>query len=470
MKSLGILLTTLTLINAPVKFDNHVDPIYQELLQDETFDPHEFLFNKDIDEHKEYNGLLLHEHESNDLIFYVYNVTGFDILKPNECRISLAYNGDEFNHYKLDYLGNTQDKKFYKFKINDFLVNKGDSSREYKISEFEVRQERVYLYGSALAVKESTIYHSSSINQSYLFDSNGYTCKSLTTITLDVKSDYYRVPGSTTALPFAGVAQNDIFYIYFLMPKQYGDLIKIDMEWYENFNHYKTKDDFSFEEPFYYDDCYSNKYFRKVIDSEDNTIIDENKSFFWNPSNWFVGGSKGVNLKNLQRFSFLDIDKIKDEENEYCLSKTTIDYLISWLKNPITLSDNDPYIIRYSVKEFYKKQYQHQGNLGQIWFDYEYKLYSMTDIDVITCTFLKNGKTYTLPVVSNTNNQYVGTDIVPNNDWKWVLALISFLLVLLILIPVLPYLIQLIAWIITLPFKLIKWIINLFKKDNKKKK
>ncbi len=469
MKSLGILLTCLSLINAPIKFTTSLDPIYNELMQDNSFASHEFLFNKDIPLHKEYSGLLLYEHPKNDLIFYIFNATGFDILNPNECRISLAYNSDEFNHYKLDYLGNTQDKKFYKFKIEDFVINPLDDKREYKIAEFEVKQERIYENDKAIAVKESNIYHSSSINQSYLFDSNGYTCKSLTTIILDVKSDYYRVPGSTTAFPFEGVAHNDIFYIYFLMPSQYGDLIKIDIERYENFEHTLTINDFDLN-PTIYDDSYKNKYFREIITNEDKTILDENKNFFWNPSNWFVGGSKGVNLKNLQRFNLSDIAKLNSDSNDYCLSKDSSTQLINWLSNPSTLVKNDPYVIRYSVKEFYKNQTQKYGSLGQIYWETEYKKYSMTDIDVITCTFQKDGKEYTLPVVSNTNNQYVGNDVKPRDELKWILILISIILVLLLLIPILPYVLQLIVWVITFPFKLIKWIINLFKKDNKKKK
>lgn len=469
MKKICLLMSCFSLINAPVKLTTYLDPIYKELIQDSSFAPHEFLFNKDVALHQEYSALLLYEHPENDLIFYVFNVTGFDILNPDDCRISLAYNSDNYKHHSLSYLGNTQDKKFYKFKINDFVINPLDDKREYKIAEFEVKQERIYENGKAIAVRETDIYHASSISQIYSYTNEGYECNSLTTLTLDVKSSYYRVPGSTTSTPFEGVAQNDIFYIYFLMPKQYGELIKIDMEWYENFNHTLTDSEFDLT-PTIFEDSYKDKYFREIITNGDKTVLDENKNFFWNPSNWFVGGSKGVNLKNLQRFTSLDLDKINNKANDFCLSDESITQIQKWLVNPLTILENDPYVIRYSVKEFYKKQTQRVGSLGQIWWETELKVYSMTDIDVITCTFLKNGKEYTLPVVSNTNNQYVGTDIVPNNDLKWVLALISVLLVLLILIPILPYVIQLLVRIILLPFKLIKWIINLFKKENKKKK
>lgn len=468
MKSLGILLTCLSLINAPIKFATSLDPIYKELMQDSSFASHEFLFNKDIALHQEYSSLLLYEHPENDLIFYVFNVTGFDILNPNDCRISLAYNSDNYNHHSLSFLGNTQDKKFYKFKIDDFVINPLDDKREYKIAEFEVKQERIYENGKAIAVKETDIYHASSISQIYSYTNEGYECNSLTTLTLDVKSSYYRVPGSTTSTPFEGVAQNDIFYIYFLMPKQYGDLIKIDMEWYENFSHYynETLPNGTIGKDIFYDDCYDNNYQRKIIDNNDKTILDENNNFFWNPSNWFVGGSKGVNLKNLQRLSSLDLAKVKDKENEFCLSSNTIEDLEKWFKDVNNLMSYDPYIIRYSVKEFYKFQ-----KAGQLYTTItEYKKYFMTDIDVITCTFIKDNKEYSLPVVSNTMNQDVGTDIVPNTDIPFWVIIIGLILLLIILIPILPYLIQLIAWIVTLPFKLIKWIINLFKKDNKKKK
>lgn len=468
MHILPLVLTTISLLNYPITKASSNDFIYNELNQDSSFNANEFKINKNISNHNEFKGVLLHEHPESDLIFYVFNVTGFQLLDPSDCRISLAFNSDDYNHYSLDYLGNTNDYKFYKFKINDLKVDSSISSREYKIGEFETKQERVYVDSNAVGLKPTDIYISSSISQNYKYSGESYECYSLTTLTLDVHSSYYRVPGSTTAIPFDGVANNDIFYIYFLMPKQYGELIKIDMEWYENFSHYYTES--GSLDSHDYSDSYQNKYFREIVSNEDKTIIDENKNFFWNPYNWFEGGSKGVNLKNLQRLGVADLGKINSNDNDFCLSDETKKDLNDWLKNPANLINNDPYVIRYSIKEFYKKQSTHQGALGYIYTTTEYKLYSMKDIDLITCTFLKDGIEYTLSVVSNTNNQSVGSETVPNKDWQKALAIIGIVLVLILLIPILPYIIQLIVWIIKLPFKCIKWIISLFKKDNKKKK
>ena len=514
MKSLGILLTCFSLINVPIKFDTSLDPIYKELMQDNSFASHEFLFNKDVALHREYSALLLYEHPENDLIFYVFNVTGFDILNPDDCRISLAYNSDNYKHHSLSYLGNTQDKKFYKFKINDFVINPLDDKREYKIAEFEVKQERIYENGKAIAVRETKNYLSSSISQSYTYTKDGYTCNNLTTITLDVNVGYKRTFG-TTSSELSWLYWTDINYLYFNTPKNLGDLVGIKLDFYKTttIKKYDTR-----IEPYYgvsgladsmtlndghtvkngqlfkrcylesteYKDNNNDKYdCIEYTDKDKQSIIGSSgfDSFISNLLNFsWVWGHEDI--KDLKIIEKIDYDKLISNSIDYYLNDKDREYLIN---NPLDNLAEETWLIRFDFSKYGLKGRDNDivaekggwdgsytfANTGTNNISYSVEKSSYRDVDVITLTYAKDGKEYTLPVVSNTNDLVHGNEtpspLLPNR-LRHLLITIGLMLLVVLLIPILPYVIQLLVWIILLPFKLIKWIINLFKKENKKKK
>lgn len=514
MKKICLLISCFSLTNTPIKLATTLDSIYKELMQDSSFASHEFLFNKDIPLHKEYSGLLLYEHPENDLIFYIFNVTGFDILKPNECRISLAYNSDEFNHYKLDYLGNTQDKKFYKFKIEDFVINPLDDKREYKIAEFEVKQERIYENDKAIAVKESNIYHSSTIAQSYIFTADGYTCNNLTTITLDVNVGYKRTYG-TTSTDTNRLYRTDINYLYFNAPKNLGDLVGIKLDFYKTtkIENYNTRvetyhgisgvadsmilDDGStvkngqlykrcyLESTNYKDDINDKYYCIEYNDEDKQSIVGNNifESFISTLLN-FSWKRGHADIKDLKIIEKIDYGKLISGSIDYHLSDKDYEYLC---EKPLDQLFEETWLIRFDFSKYglrgigedivsekggFDGSYTF-ANTGVNNINYSVEKSSYRDVDVITLTYSKDGKEYKLPVVSNTNELIHGNETPSPSlpDWlRYLLTAIVLLLLVALLIPILPYLLQLIVWVIALPFKLIKWIINLFKKDNKKKK
>lgn len=523
MKSLGILLTCFSLINAPIKFAASLDPIYKELMQDSSFASHEFLFNKDVALHKEYSALLLYEHPENDLIFYVFNVTGFDILNPDDCRISLAYNSDDYNHHSLSFLGNTEDKKFYKFKVDEFVINPLDDKREYKIGEFEVKQERIYENGKAIAVRETKNYLSSSISQSYTYTKDGYTCNNLTTITLDVNVGYKRTDGLTSDSEVGWQKWTDINYIYFNTPKNLGNLIGLKLDFYKTtrIEHYVThsipftgtiggviqpdgsvpesKDEMTLSDgnvvkkgslynvleidSVEYKDGNNDKYYCvEYTDQDKHSIIGSNSFNTFLGSflnfNWIWSSEDLKDLKIIEPIDYSIIAKdVINKTNTYHLSTEDLNKLANEAIDNLL---NQTYLIRFDFSNFglkgsskdYGINYTYAYGLGNnINYYKEKSIYR--DIDVITLTYSKDGKEYTLPVVSNTNELIPG-DETPQGQMPDLLSLLLKLLlalfVIIILIPFLPYVIQLIVWIITLPFKLIKRFINLFKKDNKKKK
>ena len=461
------------------------DPIIEELSQDSNFNPNDFKFNPKVEDHKEFSPIGLYEHSSNEIIFYVFNVTGFGILHPDDCKLTMSYNSDnEYVKYDLNYLGKSRDDKFYKFKIENFLTDSSINKREYKVSEFEVKQQRVYdKDGNPIGIKGSEIYSSSNISKISIYSPNDYNVQELNTVDIKVKSDYYRVPGSKSK-PFNGwdAVQTDVFYIYFNMPKTLGDLISIKMQWTEVYDHYIDNNSGSCgQEKIGLENNGKETILNPIeIKSGDSIKIDENKDWFWKPETWFIGASKGYNLKNLQKFTLSDVNEIESKENNYCLTNETINFIKKSFYNPLS----DPYVIRYSVKDFQRKF--EDGKHHQIYDNFSDKYircnhyketiskYRMKDIDIITCTFMKNDVAYTLPVVSNTSNQDTSNSVVPNNDLiykiKLIIGILITVLLVILLFPFLPYLFNFIKFIFISIINFFKKIINLFKKDKKQSK
>ena len=88
------------------------------------------------------------------------------------------------------------------------------------------------------------------------------------------------------------------------------------------------------------------------------------------------------------------------------------------------------------------------------------------DVTILRLKFETDGITYNLGTI---DNKQTG-DRDPVNDeqievglskmGKWILGIIALILLLVILMPILPYIAKLIVWIILLPFKLIAAIVK----------
>ena len=99
------------------------------------------------------------------------------------------------------------------------------------------------------------------------------------------------------------------------------------------------------------------------------------------------------------------------------------------------------------------------------------------NFDIISLTFNDNGVQHVVPVVMDPVDiisDIVGPVIPDNDKWQEVLKIIIAILfgviLLVLLYPILPYLIKGIVWVITLPFKLIKSIINVVSSESKNKR
>lgn len=140
--------------------------------------------------------------------------------------------------------------------------------------------------------------------------------------------------------------------------------------------------------------------------------------------------------------------------NDYYSATARYDLVAGFGQSGYTLSDPDGYVAQQSV---------------------------FLDYKIISLTFRKNGIDTVVPVVSNPLDIINGfdppndDDLIGNNpDWKtiikFVLGIIGIILLLVILAPVLPFVFQAVIWVITLPFRLIGWIVNGIKNAVKKRK
>lgn len=145
------------------------------------------------------------------------------------------------------------------------------------------------------------------------------------------------------------------------------------------------------------------------------------------------------------------------------------------------LEDRSVFILRYAVTSYESKtatEVQGTKSLG-VWFSEEldsnaYMLQETVflDLDLIDVTFYKDGVSTVIPVVSSPIDGIAdGTPPVKDPD-NWFIYLLGIILGIVILIlvlyvagPILPYILKGIVWIITLPFRAIKAIKALKKKE-----
>lgn len=94
------------------------------------------------------------------------------------------------------------------------------------------------------------------------------------------------------------------------------------------------------------------------------------------------------------------------------------------------------------------------------------------DFDIIELTFNKDGVYHVIPVVSSPTDIVNGFTAPPVQFqwWKVILAVIMLILLVIILWPILPYIINGIWWLICLPFKAISALFKSIKKSHKKRK
>ena len=124
-----------------------------------------------------------------------------------------------------------------------------------------------------------------------------------------------------------------------------------------------------------------------------------------------------------------------------------------------TLKGNHVILFRFATTDYYCRGVQRtNASISASPDVYVAQETVFLDFDIIELTFNKDGEYHVIPVVSSP------TDIIngftqPKNTFEWwkiLASVIVLILLVLLLWPVLPYIIQAVIWLITLPYKIIR--------------
>ncbi len=137
-----------------------------------------------------------------------------------------------------------------------------------------------------------------------------------------------------------------------------------------------------------------------------------------------------------------------------------------------TLKGNRVVLFRFANTDYYTAPAFRSGFSGNIQNTDTYVARQTVffDFDIIDLTFNKDGVYRVIPVVSSPTDIVNGFTAPPQELewWKILLAVVLIILLLIVLAPVLPYILKAIVWIIMLPFKAVKAIVESIKKKKKK--
>ncbi len=132
------------------------------------------------------------------------------------------------------------------------------------------------------------------------------------------------------------------------------------------------------------------------------------------------------------------------------------------------------FLLRFSLSEYDAETFEFWDD-STGWFESPPNIVGFEDavylgFDIIYLGFVKEDAVTIIPVVANPIDiypSYTPTDSAGRNDsddnggfdWlKWVVIAVIIILLLVLLFPILPYILQLLWWLILLPFKGIAWI------------
>lgn len=251
-------------------------------------------------------------------------------------------------------------------------------------------------------------------------------------------------------------------------------------------------------------DRFSSALFETVADEFTDVTIESSDTFtltdeiitqdLWQK---FIGG--GYHVTGTNTYTLNAIKRVEDDDFKTVPSETCSNLFIDesdyteflTFYNEAKMKQETVYLFRY-----YQSDYTHyevaeykrttDGALIE-GFDYEFidtnayfmQMWVQLDFDVIDVSFAKDGKTVIVPNVMSPIDISAdgGTTLFPNSDddglpdWvKWLFIVLGLILLLVVLAPILPYILNAIVWVVSLPFKIIGRIGKSFKNYRDKQK
>ena len=405
---------------------------------------------------KDYSLSVMQLAESTDkeLFVYVYQPSG-DKVRASSINISTTINDEiSFFNYPLELLN--FEGTLFKYKVTNFEVKK-DPVRYYAISS-------IYRpFDAGIGDKKSSNNMINevnyAVNKQYCFgEINGkpyVSCVDIETIVVTDKFvGFVRYPDGFKL--FTGAGACDSHFVAFNTDKKIDKLFEADV-------YYTTQkvsyDFFTEDSPFsikFGDSKTDNYAYLKYTDKVEHT-----------GGGFFAGTYKWDRIQSVDDF-------IKTEDRTTVYYGAVLNSKVSSKLTDEALNElkGKKWVLRFTETSYNKAP---KSGMGAATY-YHAETTMVGNVTILRLKFVTDGITYNLGVIDNKQTGSTepsnSTDIKvePNATGKGIIYLILFVLLLVLVAPLLPYVLNAVIFIVSLPIKLVSEIIKLIKSSKEKRK
>lgn len=425
--------------------------VIEDLSKDASFNAANYPSNA-----KDYSLSVMQLAESTDkvLFVYVYQPSG-DKVRASSINISTTINDEiSFFNYPLELLN--FEGTLFKYKVTNFEVKK-DPVRYYAISSI-YRPFDVSI-GDKKSGNNTINEVNYAVNRQYCFgEINGkpyVNCIDIETIVVTDKFvGFVRYPDGFKL--FTGAGACDSHFVAFNTDKKIDKLFEADV-------YYTTQkvsyDFFTEDSPFsikFGDSKTDNYAYLKYTDKVEHT-----------GGGFFAGTYKWDRIQSVDDF-------IKTEDRTTVYYGAVLNSKVSSKLTDEALNElkGKKWVLRFTETSYNKVP---KSGMGAATY-YHAETTMVGNVTILRLKFETDGITYNLGVIDNKQTGSTepsnSTDIKvePNATGKGILYLISFVLLLVILALLLPYVLNTIIFIVSLPIKLVSEIMKLIKSSKEKRK
>lgn len=401
--------------------------VMEDLKKDTSFKPENYPTKAD-----DYSLQIIQLAESvnKELFVYVYQPSGkTKDFKASSINISTTINDNiSYMNYKLELLNSNG--VFYKYKVTGLTV-KDESVRYYAISSiYRPFDESIDKKASGGNTVTEVNY---AVNKQYAFGSiNGkhyVNCVDIETIVVTDKFvGFVRYKDGFKLY----VGACDSHFVAFNTDKPIDKLLEADVYYTMQSYDWSSAPFVGVKETF---GDKADKYaYLKYTDKVEHT-----------GDGLFAGTYKWDRIQTIDDF-------IKNEDREQIFSGAVIDVKISSKLTDAALNElkGKKWVLRFTETDY--TLWSGQGTYGTF-------STIVGDVTILRLKFETDGITYNLGVIDNKQtggkepSNETDIDISLNKRGKMILYLLMLILLIILLAPILPYIIRLVVWIITLPFK-----------------
>jgi len=425
--------------------------VIEDLSKDASFNAANYPSNA-----KDYSLSVMQLAESTDkeLFVYVYQPSG-DKVRASSINISTTINDEiSFFNYPLELLN--FEGTLFKYKVTNFEVKK-DPARYYAISS-------IYRpFDAGIGDKKSSNNMINevnyAVNKQYCFgEINGkpyVSCVDIETIVVTDKFvGFVRYPDGFKL--FTGAGACDSHFVAFNTDKKIDKLFEADV-------YYTTQkvsyDFFTEDSPFsikFGDSKTDNYAYLKYTDKVEHT-----------GGGFFAGTYKWDRIQSVDDF-------IKTEDRTTVYYGAVLNSKVSSKLTDEALNElkGKKWVLRFTETSYNKAP---KSGMGAATY-YHAETTMVGNVTILRLKFVTDGITYNLGVIDNKQTGSTepsnSTDIKvePNATGKGIIYLILFVLLLVLVAPLLPYVLNAVIFIVSLPIKLVSEIIKLIKSSKEKRK